>query len=59
MARTSKIIVVKVDILFLLEYFQLVTIENVSCGFFVYDFYYVEVVPLYPHCLENFYQKSC
>jgi len=31
--------------------------NNVSCGFFVYDIYYVEVVSLHAHFLESFIHK--
>ena len=30
--------------------------EDVSCGFVINGFYYIEVVPLYAHSLESFYQ---
>uniref|UniRef100_A0A8D1JR44 Uncharacterized protein n=1 Tax=Sus scrofa TaxID=9823 RepID=A0A8D1JR44_PIG len=34
------------------------TTENdVSCGFFIYGFYYVEVGSLYAHSLESFYSE--
>ena len=40
------------------ELFQLFTIENdVSSGFVMYGFYYVEVVSIYALFLEGFYQK--
>ena len=30
---------------------------DVSCGFIVYDLYYVEICSLYAHFLESFYLK--
>ena len=39
--------------------FQLFTIGYVSYGFVIYALYYVEVVSLYDHFLENFYHKWC
>ena len=50
--------VVRVDI-FVLFLFQFFTMENdVSCGFFIYGFFYVEVSSLYAHFPESFYHKS-
>ena len=37
-------------LLFTIEYY-------VSCGFLVYNLYYIEVCSLYPCFLENFYHK--
>ena len=37
------------------EFFQLFTIENyLSCGFVIYDLYYVEVGSFYTHFLKGF-----
>ena len=54
------IILLKVDILvlflILVECFQFFTIKNdVSCGFFIHIFYYVEVGSIYLHSLQRFF----
>ena len=64
MARTSKTMLNNSGesghpwcVLILAEMLSVFHIENVSCGFAIYGFYYIEVVPLYAHSLESFYQE--
>ena len=55
-----KVARVGIHVLFLVsqEMHSAFTIENdVSCGFLIYNLYYIEVSSLYAHFLESFYHK--